>query len=188
MRTSGVALSGARIRKMKRQRSQLSTQGWRLARPPPSWPQTPRRSTSTSRRRRRRPGSPRSGRLRGNETWPNNLTQNWYKDLNYSYPCPFPPSGKCRFFQPHLSFYFLPFSFLSDFQSCSSAGRLPDFSNYQVIITLTFLPLSHIHFSGSIFDDQWASPATPESPIIFSSLNLIHPTDSISSLCCVFWN
>ena len=78
----------------------------------------------------------------------------------YSYTCPLSSFWQMLFISPHLSSCFPPFS------SCLSlwlpvlsfycTGRLPDFSNYHVIITLTFLPLSHIHFSGSIFDDQWA--------------------------------
>ena len=53
------------------------------------------------------------------------------------------------------------------------------------MITLTFLPLSHIHFSGSIFDDQWASPATPESPhyLLLPQSNPSHVFNFLPLLC-----
>lgn len=140
MRTSGAALSGARSMMRRSQRSQHSTPGWRSARPPPSWPRTPRRSTSTSRRRRwRRPASPLNGRLRGNETRLNNLTHNWYKDLWWFIltPVPFPPSGKCCLFRHICLPIFLPFPpvWVYDFQSCPSTA-LGDSQTFLIIMWL----------------------------------------------------
>ena len=183
MRTSGAGLSEARTRRTT-WRSQHSTPGWRSARPPPSWPRTLRRSTSTSRMRRwrRRPGSPPNGRLRGNKTWLNNLTQNWYKDFKlFLHLSPF----------LLLAFvvYFATFVFL--FSSFCLYDVLPLGDSQTFLIIMWLLLWLFYPFPIFISKDRFlmiSEHHPSNTPITFSSLPLIHPTYSISSLGSVFWN